>query len=179
MDLQPLVVQTRKLRPRGESQPCFPLCVLSPWPGRQHWCWQDGRVPGGSRLCQPTPLTLALQIPSGGGGGTREPAPHLLPGTAAAGGGEGHGPRRGARRWGAGWSWSPPGAQSLAFSDHRRAAGLHTLLAARDQDRRVLEPAVPVPLPGHCGPRWALPSRHRSPLLHVSAGIPLVPETPL
>lgn len=38
-------------------------------------------------------LALALQIPSGGGGGTREPAPHLLPGTAAAGGGEGPGER--------------------------------------------------------------------------------------
>lgn len=39
-------------------------------------------------------LALALQIPSGGGGGTREPSPHLLPGTAAAGGGEGPGERR-------------------------------------------------------------------------------------
>lgn len=64
---------------------------------------------------------------------------------------------RGGRRVGSGRPWSLPGAQSCAFPDHRREAGLHALLATRDQDRSLLEPAVPVPLPGHRGPRWDAP----------------------
>lgn len=89
---------------------------------------------------------------------------------------------RGGRGWGARLSRSPPGTQAVPFPDHRCEAGLHALLAARDQDRSLLESAVPVPLPGHRGSRWDAPlprhpSRHPSrPVSDVSAWIPWVPE---
>lgn len=87
--------------------------VTAGWSGRQSW--RSGGWPGvegqgslweGPRCLSPHPTcAVALQIPCGGGGRAREPAPHLLPGTAAAGGGEPG--RRAPGRVGGGRSWSP------------------------------------------------------------------------
>lgn len=152
---------------KGRDFPCFysesanPQALMSylgDLGGQVGTAGARSRVWGGSLLQGPLSLpphitlVLALQIPCGGRGRTREPAPHLLSGAAAAGGGEqsrveslGGGGR------GLGCSWLPPGYS--AFPDHRCEAGLHPLFATRDQDRSLLEPAVPLPLPRHCGPR--------------------------
>lgn len=104
-----------------------------------------------------------LQIQRGGGGRAREPAAHLLPGAAAAGGCESPAPPASpllppALTFPAFLSDLPmPVAKSSVIfprADHRREAAVGALPPRGHPHCRLLEPAVPLPLPGHRGQRY-------------------------
>lgn len=138
------------------SQQPLGLHTPSWWPGRWSWCGLCG-VPGGPLVTPPSPRLCRYRVVVEGERGNR---PHiycleqLLQEAVRVGvgrGGAGAGLLQEAVR--AGLGAGPAWRSLLPSPDHRREAGLHALLAARDQDRGLLEPAVPLPVPRYRGPR--------------------------
>lgn len=159
---QPLAARVRRLSQQGPQQVSQSAkswcCVPAVWCCVKSWCGA-----GSGSVASATSHVLALppryRVVVEGERGNR---PHiycleqLLQEAVSWGRGKG------------GWAQRPGGGvtgpchisvpghswcSSCALSDHRREAGLHSLLATRDQDRSLLEPAVPLPVPWHRGPR--------------------------